>query len=224
MSDNDETTTYDGNLTEVSRNPGETPRVSASEASRNTGVIPEVKEAKSVATFSFHRKRKDGRSVVWNVDKAWRVLERIAMGETLAKICSDRRMPSRQTVYNWRRNPYCVLEGKPFAERFAEAEADRTLTWEDDIVGAADLELLGDRGDTAKVSRARLKFDTLRYVMGKSNPDRYGSSKAQDQGDKNIRVQIVNYTETSPNQKRERVVWEPTPQLVTIQENEDAEG
>lgn len=93
------------------------------------------------------------------------ILDRIAGGESLRRICEQEGMPDRVTVIRW-------LEAEPdFATKYAHArESQADVIFE----GMADIESDVLAG-TLKPDAARVVLDSRRWRAEKLKPKRYGS-------------------------------------------------
>lgn len=76
--------------------------------------------------------RKRGRPSSYDEKKGKLICKRISNGETLKDILTDKGMPHRDTVWEWRQ------KHKDFSDLYAQARADQAHTWADDIVSIAD--------------------------------------------------------------------------------------
>ena len=103
---------------------------------------------------------KTGRPSSFSQKVADEICRRIAEGESLRAICSEKGMPCRMTVFKW-------LQDIPsFADQYARARQDQADTYADDIVRIADQEL--------DANRARVRIDARKWVAGKLRPKVYG--------------------------------------------------
>lgn len=98
------------------------------------------------------------------------------MGETLAKICRDDQMPDRSTVQTWIRND----DGRRKA--FERARLDGVDILADEILtiawdGSKDT-ILDERGrarcDHEWLGRSRLKVESLKWILSKIAPAKFG--------------------------------------------------
>jgi hypothetical protein len=117
-------------------------------------------------------------------DIAEELLERLALGETLTRICRDERMPSQSTVLLWRRTR------RAFAESYAQARADQLRCWADQIVDLADdsaADVLRDLDGRAVLdasgnpiqikdmpNRTKLKVEARQWLMERLASEEYG--------------------------------------------------
>jgi hypothetical protein len=107
------------------------------------------------------------------------ICDRMIEGESLLKICKDDHMPSRVSVYRW------VDDHPDFRRRYNYAREGQAHFYADlirDIAfdDAGDVFIDGDKivNDHARVQRARLKVDTLKWVAARLLPRVY-SDKAE---------------------------------------------
>jgi hypothetical protein len=108
-----------------------------------------------------------------------RIIDRISEGEMLTKICQEEGMPPRKTVYTW-------MAARPaFKDAYARAREEWAEFYEEKVLSIA----FDDKGDFfvedgkavadhARVQRARLQVDTLKWFMMKWAPRRYGDKPA----------------------------------------------
>lgn len=89
---------------------------------------------------------------------------RIALGESLRKICDDADMPHQATVFRW-------LEAQPpFREQYARAR---------DLQADTKFDEVGDISDAATpedAQVARLRIDARKWQSAKLAPKRYGDA------------------------------------------------
>jgi hypothetical protein len=98
------------------------------------------------------------------------ITERMIEGESVLKICQDEHMPSRVTVYRW------IESNDAFRKRYSYAREAQAHYYADLIRDVA----FDDSGDFfvedgrtvtdhARVQRARLKVDTLKWLAARFN-------------------------------------------------------
>lgn len=104
------------------------------------------------------------------------ICERMADGEGLRKICSDREMPSRSTFLRWVEND-TGRQSKYQKAREAlmdwYSEEILAIAW-DDSKDTIKREGKADLCNHEWIGRSRLKVDTLKFLMAKLYPKRYG--------------------------------------------------
>lgn len=94
------------------------------------------------------------------------LLERTSKGEQLTKLCSDKRMPNRNTVYEW-------IEADPeFGRRFRAARARGVHALAEECVTIADEPVSKD--DSVAVANKRVRIDTRLRLAGKWLASEYG--------------------------------------------------
>lgn len=93
------------------------------------------------------------------------ILNQIAEGASLVKVCSQKGMPSRWTVRKW------VDEDPEFSTKYARAREDQADHYADEIVSIAD-----NAEDTQK---ARLQVDARKWVASKLKSHAYGEKVTQ---------------------------------------------
>lgn len=111
----------------------------------------------------------------WTADAEEEILERIAKGESVAKICDDDWLPSERAVYN-------QLDSNPdFVQRYLRARERQADKIFEECLAIAD----SQEGDVIKVdgkdvanhdmiARAKLRIDTRMRMAGKLRPKVYG--------------------------------------------------
>ena len=105
------------------------------------------------------------------------ICDRMAGGKGLRKICEDPAMPSRQTFLRWiekdtgRQNRYQAAR-EALMDWYAEEILE--IAWDSsrDTIPADGKKPA--RCDNEWVNRSRLKVDTLKFLMAKLHPKRYG--------------------------------------------------
>lgn len=110
------------------------------------------------------------------------IIERVAGGETLTKICESDQMPDRRTVYRW------TEANEAFRHAYARAREHQLESWADEILDIAsdqsrDIQYDAEgrpRSDNTAVNRDRLRIDTKKWLMAKLNPKRYGDKVTQE--------------------------------------------
>ena len=82
-------------------------------------------------------KRKSGRPSTYTQKAADEICRRMALGETLKKICRDEHMPTQTGVASWRQ------KRPEFDVRFVRAREEQLLTWADDNIDLIDSAEMG---------------------------------------------------------------------------------
>jgi hypothetical protein len=105
------------------------------------------------------------------------IIERIAQGGTLLRICEEDGMPNRQTFHEWLKK----VDGA--RERYDAAVAHRTERYVEEITGISDDgyndtyidEKTGERKVIPDVvARSKLRVDSRKWIASKLIPHKYG--------------------------------------------------
>jgi hypothetical protein len=107
------------------------------------------------------------RAFDYSDDVATKVCLRLALGETLNKICLDREMPSTATVKRW-----AVEDINGFGARYARAREMQVEYYADDIIDISDS--VRDATDNATVQAAKLAADNRKWLASKLYPRKFG--------------------------------------------------
>jgi hypothetical protein len=125
-----------------------------------------------------------GRPSSYTFEVSEEICQQMAGGKGLRQICAQEGMPSRPTVLRW------LEDNAGFRDRYARAREQLMDWYSEEILRIAfddsgDLILNGDRPIAGHhvVQRARLKVDTVKWVMSKLHPGRYGDRPAIDADD-----------------------------------------
>jgi len=112
---------------------------------------------------------------------AVKICTRMILGESVAKICKDKDMPSQDTIYRWAFN-----KEHPFADLYKRARELQAEKYVDEIMEIADnsdddYKIVDGRKviDHENIQRARLRVDTRKWVACKVLPKIYGD-KSQE--------------------------------------------
>jgi hypothetical protein len=116
-----------------------------------------------------------GRPSSYTFEVSEEICHQMAGGKGLRQICSQENMPDRHTVLRW------LDANESFRTRYAQAREALMDWYSEEILRIAfddsgDLILNGDRPIAGHhvVQRARLKVDTVKWIMAKLHPGRYG--------------------------------------------------
>jgi hypothetical protein len=104
-----------------------------------------------------------GRPSEYSLERAAEVLDRLASGESLTRICRDDHMPVKTTVYKWLR------ERPPFMDQYQRARVDQADSMFDDIVQISD--------DDDDPRRAKVRIDARMWAAARLRPKVYGDTK-----------------------------------------------
>ena len=95
------------------------------------------------------------------------LLNRLAHGEPMARICDDDHMPSFKTVWTWEE------DDEDFRKLSARARRHGTHFLADECLAIAD----EDAEDSAAIQRNKLRVDTRLRLIGKWNRKDYGEKQ-----------------------------------------------
>jgi len=121
------------------------------------------------------------------------ILDEIANGVPLTKICRRDDMPSYRTVLRWLSNG----ENPEFEKAYGLAREHQADTLTDEIMEDAERaeeNIVGDRADNARVQACRLRIETKKWVASKMKPRKYGDKLGLTNGDGGpLEISIVQY-------------------------------
>lgn len=122
-----------------------------------------------------------GRPSIYTEDMAAEICTRIAIGESLRKICSDDHMPNMSTIFKW------ISEKPAFSNQYAIAKEEQAELMADGIVDILDTEPLMvvdqngvSRVDSGWVTWQKNRADGRKWVASKLKPKKYGDRIAQE--------------------------------------------
>jgi hypothetical protein len=120
-----------------------------------------------------------GRPTDYNQQVASEICQRIADGETLRQICSDKSMPCMASIFLWlKKHPEFSEQYTRAKETQLEGMADETLDIADnssnDWMERNDPKNPGWIANGEVVNRSRLRVDTRKWLLSKLAPKRYG--------------------------------------------------
>ena len=126
-------------------------------------------------------KRPTGRPSSYTFEIGEEICEQMANGKGLRQICSLPELPVRNTVLRW------IDSHAGFRNRYARAREACMDWYSEEILRIAfddsgDLIIDGDRVMSGHhvVQRARLKVDTVKWIMAKLAPKKYGDKPQDD--------------------------------------------
>jgi hypothetical protein len=139
------------------------------------------------------------------------ICERMAEGQTLRQICKDPELPERSTVYRW-------LEAqKDFRARYARAREALMDWYADEIIEVAwdstKDTISGTKGQDLCnhewIARSRLKVDTLKFLMAKLHPGRYGDKLTPEAKEEEAKRITFRFEDDQPRQIQRIIVEAP---------------
>jgi hypothetical protein len=137
-------------------------------------------------------KKKLGRPTTFTKGLGLEICHRLAQGESLRTIVSEKEMPSASTVCRW------LLEEdkKDFWEQYAHARNVQAELMFDELIEVADKSDKIIKGGAAKKSGAfaqnqRLKVDTRKWYLSKVVPKKYADTIDVTSGGKEIKGNVI---------------------------------
>jgi hypothetical protein len=126
------------------------------------------------------------------------ICDRLIQGDSLLKICKDEGMPDRVTIYRW------LEKHDAFRNKYARAR-EAMMDYYADLIRDIAFDDSGDFfiedgrtvADHARVQRARLKVDALKWIASKLAPRQYGDKPALD-GPMDGRTLIISWQHSAP--------------------------
>ena len=140
-------------------------------------------------------------AVHYDENIASKILERLANGEPLRRICRDEKMPCLASVMRW------LADKADFRQRYAISRllqadhlADEILTIVDESGGDIKVDEKGKAlvaGDV--IQRAKLRVDTRKWLMARLAPKKYGDKQLSGEMDEDdgLVIQVVRYDSDS---------------------------
>ena len=128
-----------------------------------------------------------GRPSVYSDKLANDICIRIALGESLRRICMEDKMPAQSSVYEW------LLRHADFAEKYARARELQAETQFDELTDIVDQppelsyvtdkngELVEVKFDSSYVAWMRLRVDTRKWTAARMAPKKYGEYKQPEE-------------------------------------------
>jgi hypothetical protein len=128
-----------------------------------------------------------GRPSVYSEEVANDICIRIALGESLRRICMEDKMPAQSSVYEW------LLRHADFAEKYTRARELQAETQFDELTDIVDQppelnhvvdkngELVEVKFDSSYVAWMKLRVDTRKWTAARMAPKKYGEQKQAEQ-------------------------------------------
>jgi hypothetical protein len=132
-----------------------------------------------------------GRPSIFTEELAARICERLALGESLNRICDDEEMPGLRTVHTW------LANDAAFSAQYSRARETQADTLADRVIDKAE----GATNENAAAVRAYL--DSVKWFAGVVAPRKY-TPKSQQQiagieGGAPIPVQMIELVAVKPD-------------------------
>lgn len=92
------------------------------------------------------------------------ICDRLSEGESLRKICEDSEMPTKATIFRWLRDK------KELRDQYARAKEESSDAFAEEM-----MDIIKDtKEDSNAIQKARLQIDTMKWLMSKQKPKKYG--------------------------------------------------
>jgi len=120
---------------------------------------------------------------------ARKICERLMMGESMAQICKDPRMPTVRSVTRWLADPQLAdfremyyfarrVQAEVRIDEIIEIADDTTNDWEN--VYDKNGEVVGLKPNNEAIQRSRVRIDTRKWLAARLVPRIYGERKEID--------------------------------------------
>jgi hypothetical protein len=120
-----------------------------------------------------------GRPTGYTQDLADSICERLATGESMRSVSTDKDMPAMSTLFKWLR------EHEEFSQQYARAKQESADAMAEDILAISDdgendwaLKTYGNTEswitNGEALQRSKLRVDTRKWLMAKMKPKKYG--------------------------------------------------
>ena len=153
---------------------------------KKTAESPRPKKAptkkKTTTTKKPTAKKKPGRPTLFTQKLSDIICEWIALGQSLKKLCRQKKMPNNSTVMRWLANE----EYAEFRDQYARARAAQADSMVDDMLDIADEKV----DHSEQVQRNRLRIDTRKWLASKMKPKKYGDKVDLEIGGKEDSVPV----------------------------------
>ena len=105
-----------------------------------------------------------GRPSKYTPELADHICRRLAIGDSMRKVCSDPEMPDITTVFKW------IREKPEFAQQYARAKDESAHAHSERILEVIDKVL----NEEVNPNAARVALDALKWTAARMQPKRYG--------------------------------------------------
>ena len=105
-----------------------------------------------------------GRPSKYTPELADHICRRLAIGDSMRKVCSDPEMPDITTVFKW------IREKPEFAQQYARAKDESAHAHSERILEVVDRVL----NDEVNPNAARVAIDALKWTAARMMPKRFG--------------------------------------------------
>jgi len=92
------------------------------------------------------------------------ICDKLSEGQSLRKICEDDEMPTKATIFRWLRDK------KELRDQYARAKEESSDAFAEEM-----MDIIKDtKEDSNAIQKARLQIDTMKWLMSKQKPKKYG--------------------------------------------------
>lgn len=162
------------------------------------------------------REQNKGRPTTYTIEIADMICDRIAKGESLARITTPKNMPQPSTVYKW------LSEIPEFSDKYDKAKQECAELYAEQILEIADEgvndfnekldpdgNIIGWQVNKEHVQRSRLRVDARKWVAAKLKPKKFGERVQQDHTSSDgsmtpvVVTQQINFDEIRKKRKKD---------------------
>ena len=130
---------------------------------------------------------KIGRPSKYSDELVENICVRIAQGESLNKMCKEKEMPDKATVFRW------LVSNDSFRDKYARARELQAETQFDELIDIVDQppelsyvkdkdgDLIEVKFDSTYVAWMKLRVDTRKWTASRMAPKKYGDQKQPEQ-------------------------------------------
>lgn len=127
----------------------------------------------------------------YTLEIATTICQRLALGNSLRKVCESDDMPAMSTVFLW------LAEHSQFSEQYTHATEERADAHNEELLELGDeaislAQTVSDKASSAVVQAVKLKADNLKWSMSKMKPKKYGEKLDMTTNGKDLPVPIYN--------------------------------
>ena len=128
-----------------------------------------------------------GRPTDYTVELAAEICARLAVGDSMRKVCEADDMPSRQSIFLWMRtypefsDQYALakVEGaESYSEEMFDIADDGRNDWMEQL--DRDGNVIGFKANGENIQRSKLRVDTRKWYLSKVMPKKYGEKSQME--------------------------------------------
>ncbi len=114
-----------------------------------------------------------GRPTIYSPELTNEICRRLALGNSLRKVCEADDMPDMSVIFDWFRL-YPEFTNQYAQAKEASAEADNEILEELGDLAISEAKNVDPKSSNAVVSAYKLKADNMKWYMSKKKPKKYG--------------------------------------------------